>query len=354
MSLPAGVFNRAYAQDMAIVRTGTQWVWLALLLALLVVFPQVANEYLVGVAILMGIWIVSALGLNILLGYCGQISVAQSAFMAVGGYTAAILETKLGLPFWLALPGGALSAGLVGLAFGIPSLRIKGLYLALVTLAAQIVIMWVILRWRDMTGGPFGIHTPAPELGPLVFDQPRTFYYVVLFMVALATYIASCLVRSRVGRAFMAIRDNDLSAEALGIDVFRYKLLAFFLGCAFAGAAGGLYVHHVGIADVEQFTMWQSVWLLGMVLIGGMGTLSGTIFGVIFVKGLEEGTYNLQGWLASVAPAFAQGAGVGLPAMLFGVIVVGFLIFEPRGLAHRWQAIKGYYRIWPFAYQEKS
>lgn len=353
MSLPAGVFNETYGEDMAIVRTRTQWALLAFLFVMLLVLPRVASAYVVGVAIMLGIWIIAGLGLNILLGYCGQVSIAQSAFMAVGGYATAILETKLGLPFIAALPAAVLVAGMVGLAFGIPSLRIKGLYLALITLAAQFVVMWVLMRWRDLTGGPFGIHVPSAALGPLTFDRPGSFYYLVLFVTVVAIYCASCLVRSRVGRAFRAIRDNDLAAEALGVNVFGYKLFAFFLGCAFAGAAGALYVHHVGVADTEQYSLWQSIWLLAMIVIGGMGRISGTVFGVIFVKLSEELTFVSYGWLTTVAPGFAQGTGVGLPQIVLGIIVVAFLIFEPRGLANRWELLKGYYRIWPFAWQEK-
>ena len=191
---------------------------------------------------------------------------------------------------------------------------------------------------------------PSPELGSLVFDSERSYYYLVMFFAALATFLAKNLARTRTGRAFVAIRDNDLAAEVMGMDLFRYKLLAFFIASCFAGLGGSLWAHYTGHITPEEFTLTGSIWFLGMIIIGGLGSTMGTIFGVCAIKLLEEGTSYLSSVLANAWPTLGANFISAIGAMSFAGILIIFLIFEPRGLDHRWQLVKSYYRHWPFSY----
>ena len=349
MDLPCGIFHENYAQDMAVIRTKTQWAVLASFLILLCAFPFFLSDTLLTIAIVIGITVISVHGLNILTGYCGQISMGHASFMAVGGYMSGILCSKLGWSFFSALPCAALSAGLIGLFFGLPSLKIKGFYLIMATVAAQFIIIWVILQLYSITGGPNGLPVPRPNIGGFVFKTKASYFYLVMIFAILATVVAKNLVRSRVGRAFIAIRDNDLAAEVMGINVFGYKLLAFFIGCVFAGVAGALLVHFVTYAFPAQFSFLDSVWYLGMLIAGGMGSISGGIFGVIALKLLDY-VVTLAGPAASaVIPALSGPAGAALGLFIRGIVIILFVTYEPRGLVHRWELIKASVRLWPFS-----
>ncbi|MDY6912793.1 MAG: branched-chain amino acid ABC transporter permease, partial [Chloroflexota bacterium] len=287
---------------------------------------------------------------SILTGYCGQISIGHAAFVAIGAYTSAILATDLGFPFWIALPCSGIVAGLIGIVFGLPSLRVKGFYLVMATLAAQFIVHFILmLNPYELTGGSFGLTAPAPKIGGLVFNSAHSFYYIALGTCILATFLAKNLARMDVGRAFIAIRDNDIAAEVMGINLYRSKLLAFFLGCFFAGIAGSLFVHYMGTVSPDRFTLLQSIWFLGMLIIGGMGSTVGVVFGVTFVQVLEELTVILSTSLGQAFPMMAMQAAA-FAQIIFGLVVVLFLVFEPRGLAHRWQLLKASYRLWPFSY----
>jgi len=349
MDLPCGTFQENYAQDMAIIRTKPQWGILAAFLILLFTFPLFLSDTLLTIAIVIGITVISVHGLNILTGYCGQISMGHAAFMAVGGYVSGILCSKLGWSFFTALPCAALSAGLVGLIFGLPSLRIKGFYLIMATVAAQFIVIWVILQLYSVTGGPNGLPVPRPAIGGFVLKSKTSYFYLVMIFAILATVVAKNLIRTRVGRAFIAIRDNDLAAEVMGINVFGYKLIAFFIGCVFAGVAGSLLVHFITYAFPAQFPFLDSVWYLGMLIAGGMGSVSGAIFGAIALKLLDY-VVTLAGPAASdIFPALSGPAGAAIGLFIRGLVIILFLIFEPRGLVHRWELIKAYFRLWPFS-----
>ena len=347
--LPCGTYNTNYDVDMAIVRTRLQWGLLIAFLVLLMVIPVFATNYVMNLMILMSIAIVTVHGLGILFGYAGQISLGHAAFMAVGAYSSAILTGKLGLPFWVALPCAGLSAGLVGLVFALPSLRIKGFYLALTTLAGQFIIMYII-EHIGITGGANGMQCPRPSIGNFIFDTRESYYYIVIGMTILMTFFAMNLVRTRVGRALIAVRDNDLAAEVLGINVFYYKLLAFFIGCFYAGIAGSLLAHYQATIHPEQFPLMNSIWYLGMVVIGGAGSILGAMLGTIFVKGLDELTMVAAPMVGAAFPGVAENVFASLGAIVFGTVFMLFLIYEPRGLAHRWQVFKASYRFWPFSY----
>lgn len=349
MDFPCGVFQENYAQDMAIFRTKTQWGILITFLILLFTSPFYLSDALLTLTIVIGITMISVHGLNILTGYCGQISMGHAAFMAVGGYVSGVLCSKLGWSFFLALPCAAISAGLVGLIFGLPSLKIKGFYLIMATVAAQFIIIWVILQLYSITGGPNGLPVPRPRIGGIVLKSKTSYFYLVMTFTILSTIVAKNLVRTRIGRAFIAIRDNDLAAEVMGINVFGYKLLAFFIGCVFAGVAGSLLVHFVTYAFPAQFPFLDSVWYLGMLIAGGMGNTLGVIFGVIALKLLDY-LVTLAGPAASAAfPALGGPAGAALGLFIRGLVIILFVIYEPRGLVHRWELIKAYFKRWPFS-----
>ena len=344
-----GTFRESYAQDMAVFHTASQWGAFVAFLLLLLVCPLFVSDRVLTIATMIGIAIISVHGLNILTGYCGQISMGHVGFMAVGAYVSAILTAKLGWPFWCALPCAALSAGLAGLVFGLPSLKIRGFYLIMATLAAHFIIIWIILQLRSLTGGPDGMPVPKPRFGSLVIDSKVKYYYLVMIVASLATYVAVNITRTRAGRAFVAIRDNDLAAEVMGINLWVYKLQAFFIGCLYAGVAGCLLVHYYGFASVDQFPFMDSVWYLGMLIVGGMGSIAGAVLGAVSLKLLDE-FVTIIGPVLSAAVAAQAAASLALMAR--GVVIILFLIFEPRGLVHLWGAIKAYVRLWPFSREE--
>ena len=350
MGLPCGASSETYDQDMAIFRTRMHWCLLASLLVLLITFPFLVGSLWLSILSITFIWIIGALGLNILVGLCGQISLGHAAFVGVGAFTSAIVTTKLGLSFWIAFPCAVVVTGLVGLAFGLPSLRVKGFYLAMATLAAQFILSFIFLHWTSMTGGWQGIGASRPHLAGIVISDERSWYYLILAFTLLATFLAKNVARTRAGRAFVAIRDNDLAAEVMGINLFGYKLLAFFLASCFAGAAGSLIAHYMGNVQAEQFPLIDSIWYLGMIIIGGLGSTSGVIFGVMFIKLLTQAVDMFVPALAGVFPALSGALFAAAGQIVFALALVLFLIFEPRGIAHRWELTKASYRLWPFSY----
>ncbi|MBM3167045.1 MAG: branched-chain amino acid ABC transporter permease [Chloroflexi bacterium] len=347
--LPCGVFNRKYSQDMAIVRTRHQWGILIATFLLLLILPSFASNYFLSLINFISITIIVTLGLQIISGYCGQISFGQAAFMAVGAYVSAILTSKLGLSFWIALPLSGIAAGLLGIIGGAPSLRIKGFYLAIATIAIHALVMWFVLH-SQVTGGVSGLHVPAPKIGPLIFKENKSMYYIIVPVMVLLTLAAKNLTRSKVGRAFVAIRDNDLAAEVMGINVYYYKLLAFFISCLYAGVGGSLFAHWMQMVHPEQFTLIHALYYIGMIIIGGMGSITGVFFGVLFIRLLDELVMFASPPLAAIFPWLGSQPAAALGVVAFGVVLLLFLIFEPRGLAHRWEIFKVTYRLHPFAY----
>jgi branched-chain amino acid transport system permease protein len=334
---------------MAVFRTPAQWGSLCAFLVLLFGCPLFLSERALTILTMIGISVVSVHGLNILTGYCGQISIGHVGFMAVGAYTSAILTAKLGWPFLTALPCAALAAGVAGLIFGLPSLKIRGFYLIMATIAAQFIIVWLVLHLRDLTGGPDGMPVPKPQIAGFVFSSKASYYYLVMALGCLATFGAVNITRTRAGRAFVAIRDNDLAAEVMGINLWSHKLQAFFIGCVYAGVAGALSVHYYGFASVDQFPFIDSVWYLGMLIVGGMGSISGAILGAVALKLLDELVTMIGPILSALVAAQAAAS---LALITRGLIIILFLIFEPRGLEHRWEIVKAYFRLWPFSHEE--
>jgi branched-chain amino acid transport system permease protein len=350
MSLPAGIRNYSYAEDMAIFRTKTHWFLLIALLFLLFTAPLWFGNHWLSIANRIGITIIAVTGLNLLTGYCGQLSIGHAGFMAVGAYTSAVLVGKFDLPFIVGLLCAGVLSGLIGVIFGVPSLRVKGFYLAITTIAAQFIIIWVIEHWTSVTG-PNGILDVGPaSFGGMVLKTTTNEFYLILAIAIITIFAAKNIARTRIGRAFVAIRDNDLAAEVMGINLFRYKLTAFFIGCFFAGIAGSLLAHTSRGISPDYFQFKDSILFIGMIIIGGLGTTTGPIFGVVFIRLLDELVTQLSPTLQNAFPDLLPGFTSGIAPMLFGLAIVLFLIFEPRGLAHRWQLFKAAYRYWPFSY----
>jgi branched-chain amino acid transport system permease protein len=350
MSLPCGIRNYSYATDMAIVRTRTHWVLLIGFLVIIFTIPLYMSNYWLGVFNFIGISLIAAVGLNILIGYCGQLSIGHAGFIAVGAYTSAILTTRFDLPFLVGLVSAGIMAGLVGIIFGLPSIRVKGFYLAISTIAAQFIIMWVISQW-GWTGGQLGMSVPFASIGGFVFRSGQSQFYLIIGITALCVFFAKNLARTKVGRAFIAIRDNDLAAEVMGINLTYYKLLAFFIGCFFAGIAGSLFAHWNVQLTPEQFSFTDSILYVGIIIIGGLGTSVGPVFGVLLIRLMHEFLRsNLVPFLEDSLTMFPSGFASGVAPMIFGLVIVLFLVLEPRGLAHRWSLFKASYRLWPFSY----
>ena len=243
----------------------------------------------------------------------------------------------------------------VGAVFGIPSLRLKGLYLAIATLAAQVIIEWAITHWTALTGGVEALVVPIPTLFGARIDGDFTFYWIILAFAAFTTLFAVNLFRTRVGRAFIAIRDQDIAAEVMGVDLFRYKLLAFATSSFFVGLSGALLAHWRGIVNYERFTIETSILYLAMIIIGGLGSVSGSIYGAIFMTLLPAFLTNLLGpnALGQLIPANSILELRLIPFIrqgVFGLVIILFLIFEPEGIAKIWRDIKDYFRLWPFSY----
>lgn len=342
-----GDFKETYAADQALFRTPASRAWLWALLAAALAFPFVAGDYLLYLANLVGIFAIAALGLNILTGYTGQISLGHAGFVGVGAYATAILATRLGLPFWLALPAGGAAACLVGAAVGVPSLRIKGLYLAIATLAAQVIFEWVFTNWTGVTGGIRGLNVAPASLFGLALDTDRRVYFLVAALLALHAVAAANLFRTRIGRAFIAVRDRDISAELMGIDLFRTKILSFMVSSFYAGIAGGLWVYFSRVVTPENFPLSLSIQFLAMIIVGGLGSIKGTLFGALFVTLVPEGLRALVQTATQVAPS-AMAWLAPMKDILFGAMIVGFLVLEPRGLAELWNRIRRVFWLWPF------
>ena len=311
------------------------------------------HDYYLSIINLVLIAIVGALGLNILVGYTGQISVGHAAFMSVGAYTAANLAVRLDLPFWITLPAGGLMAALIGAIVGIPSLRIKGLYLAIATLAGQLIIEWTINHVPAISGGAqASIEVPRPTLFGTELKTQGQLYFFLLFFAALAIVATLNLVRSRIGRAFVAIRDQDIAAEIIGINIYRYKLLSFAISSFYAGVCGVLYTYYLGIANYEQFQIVVSIDYLAMIIIGGLGSVLGSILGAAFVTMLPIVIRWIVEGFGSYFFTASELAGVSSSARLivFGSLIIFFLVVEPEGLNRLWRNIRNYFRVWPFSY----
>jgi branched-chain amino acid transport system permease protein len=344
-----GDFRETYAEDMAIFESPVSRTLVIVFLIALAALPFFATYYWLDVIMRILIAVIAAAGLNILTGFTGLISLGNAAFLAVGAYTTAYLSGRLGLPFPLVIPAAGIVTALVGMVFGVPSLRLKGLYLAVATLAAHFVIEFGVVHWESVTGGVNGISVPAPKLGPFEIDGDRELFWLVLPIAAFLLLFAKNLFRTKVGKAFIAIRDQDISAEVMGVNVFKYKLLSFGVSSFYVGVAGSLLAYQARIISPENFPITVAIDQLGMIIIGGMGSILGSIFGAVFITLLPELLRLATGALADSWPALV-GLFAPLKTGLFGLAIVLFLVFEPDGMAARWHSIRSYWKLYPFSY----
>ncbi len=345
-----------YREDERIFRTRFTRAWFVLLLILLAVvfilslFGIGANAYHYFIGNLILVNLIAAIGLQLLVGFTGLLSLGHAAFMGVGAYTSALLITQLGCPFVLAILMGGLVAALFGLIVGIPSLRIKGFYLMVATLAFQFVIEYMIIHWDKLTRGIRGIELPTPRIFGLSLENHQTFFLFALVLALFLMWGAKNLTRSKIGRAFIAIRDGDIQAEIIGISIFRYKLLAFAISSFYAGIAGALFASLLRTAIPEDYAFLHSIIFLAMVLVGGIGRLVGTVFGVIFITLVPVLLDLLVSYLAyAFDPNFTVYLGP-MKEFVFGGLIILFIIFEPEGLVGVWIRIRNYFKIWPLPY----
>ncbi|MFC1823972.1 branched-chain amino acid ABC transporter permease [Thermodesulfobacteriota bacterium] len=307
------------------------------------------STYIIFVLSLIFVYSIVTVGLNILMGYTGQVSLGHAAFMAIGAYSLVNLISKAGLPFVLALPASGLIAGLLGVIVGPSALRIKGLYLALVTMCFGFIVDVVILEWPDMTNGSEGMLVPYASIGSLELDTDLEKYFLILTVAIIMLVIAKNLIRSRLGRAFVAIRDSDIAAETMGIDLAKYKIIAFGVSAFYAGIAGGLLAPLLGFIGPDNFSLFDSIAYLIMVVVGGMGSILGSIMGAAFMTLLPEVIRLFKDYFPDVLSDQK-----GIQAILYGLILILFIRFEPNGLYGRWLHIKYFWETFPLGKQMKT
>jgi branched-chain amino acid transport system permease protein len=354
---------RRHGDDIVIFRDRATKIALALLLVALVLAPLRMSAFQLSVAVYAGIAAIGALGLNLLSGFTGQVSLGHAAFLGTGAYIAAYVGGDLGLPLAAWVPAAALGGAIVGGVIGPFALRLRGNYLAIVTLGLVFLAQHVFESWTSVTGGLNGRSVSAPvAIGPIDFAAPEAFgrtfsrdqgyYWLVLLAVALVALTMKNLVRSRTGRALQAVRDRDLAAEAIGVRIARYKVLAFVLSSSLAAVAGALYGSYQRFVSPGEFTLILSIQYVAMVIIGGAGTVFGPILGAFFVTTVPRIIEELSGVLPGVTTDSSGGAITvfSLNQAIFGLLVIGFLVLEPRGLAALWLRLRAYFRSWPFSY----
>src|SRR5215470_5271481 len=351
----AGQFKSTYAEDQQIFPILQDRIGIAIILGFaFLVVPLIANQYWFSAILTPSLVLaLAALGLNILTGYAGQVSLGAAAFMAVGAFMAYNFELRLP---WMPIIGSFILAGLsaaaVGIVFGLPSLRIKGFYLAVATLACQFFVLWALQRfgWFSNHSSSGVITAQKIEILGCVLDSPQAKYLVTLAVVAVLALAAKNLVRSETGRAFMAVRDMDVAAGVIGIPLMKTKLLAFAISSFYCGVAGALYAFcYLGTVEPDGFNLDLSFRVLFMIIIGGVGSILGSFLGAAFITLLPI-------LLNSVARPIENILGISLPPglmsnlelIVFGGLIIFFLIVEPHGLARLWQIGKEKLRLWPF------
>lgn len=345
----SGVRHFNYVQSEAFLDSKVRWFWALSLVLALVMIPVLGDSYLVFMVGLIGINIISTAGLNILTGFTGQLSVGHAAFMGIGAYAAALTFEHTGTGMVGALIAAMVVAGCFGIAVGLPSLKIKGLYLAITTMAAQFIATFVFREWSSVTGGDAGMSISAPSLFGFSFASDYAMYLVIMPLTLGTVLFAQNLMRTRVGRAFIAVRERDYSAEVIGVHLLKTKLTAFALSAIFAGLAGGLMVFFYRIAAPEQFAFNQSIFFLSAIIVGGLGRTLGTVLGAAFMTLVPEILGVLVPVLSGLDATAAAALSAPVNEIVFGTLIVLFLIFEPLGLAEVWARLRRYFINWPFS-----
>lgn len=361
--LPCGNYHQSYKEDQGWWQTNFIKGKMLLLLAIIFIgIPILAPEYLVGVATMVGYTAMGAIGVQLLIGFAGLVTLGHAAFIAVGAYTSVMLILQFpwpqfivdwGLAYPISIIVAGIVAGLWSVLFGLPSAKVKGFYLILTSMAAQfITVDFILTQYISQIGGrgqAFSLPPGTIKIGPWFVDSERKIFYLMATLLALMVVILANLLRSKVGRAWVAIRDNDIAAEALGINIIWYKLLAFFVAGFMAGVSGAFWVSNTAALSPEHFPWFWSLWLVGVILIGGVGSIHGVIFGslfmVVIMELLQWAVIPLSVYYPKLLMDFAY-----IKDMAFGLAICAFLIYEPNGLAYRWWQIKNYFNLWPFSY----
>lgn len=350
MAIRSQTFRESYHEDIKLLQTIWIKFWMGLFFVGLAVLPFAGDPYIVYLINISCIATIAALGLNILTGFTGQISLGHAAFFAIGAYCTAILSSRFQMPFWVCLPASGALAAFVGLLIGIPCLRLKGLYLAMATMSFGVVVEYLAITWEEVTKGVRGIGVSTPDLFGYPLDSTEKLYYFLLVITALAIIAATNMVRTRVGRAFVAIRDRDIAAEVMGVNLTQYKVLAFAISSFYAGLAGGLYSYVMAYIHPEHFTFLLSVQYLAMIIVGGLGSILGSVFGAVFITIVPEFIKALADLLTLLIPALEDKYDDGWNIAAFGLLIMLFLIFEPKGLFGIWTRIKTCFKNWPYTY----
>ena len=349
---PCGNYRENYEEELNIFETDFGRLWMIVGLVILFgVLPLISGPGLLHILNIIGIYAIAAIGLNLLIGYTGQISLGHGAFFGVGAYTAAILATKVGIPFVFSVPAAGIVTAAVGIIFGLPSSRLKHLYLLIATLAGQIIIEYVLVQWEGLTEGANGISITEASLFGIDLGDDRTFYYVIFVCFVAMTWLSVNLIRTRFGRAFIAIRDNDRAAEGMGIPIFSYKLLSFAISSFYAGLAGALFAYYMISITPEPFNLWLSIEFIAMIIIGGLGSIPGSVFGTVFIEALKEVLSIITEYFMNLGGSAGMTITLApLREFVFGLAIVLFIIFEPKGLAEVWRIVRSSFRLWPFSY----
>ena len=335
------IFKTKYDQDINVTRHGGDRFWYSLLIIGMLFMPLLIDDFYLGEISYICILAIAGIGLMILSGYTGLASLGHAAFLGIGAYTHAFLLTH-GIPFILSIPMVIIISFLVGAIIGIPILRLSGMYLAIATLALCFIAEHVFIRWEHFTGGNRGLAVPYEEIFGISLTNSAVFYYLCLFFLIISMFAAINILRSPTGRAFVAIRDSEIAAQSLGVNLGIYKALSFAISGAFTGLAGALLAHYIGYLAPDIFNIFLSLTLLLLIVVGGMGSLHGTIFGAIFVGFLPQLIAICRDYLPS-----SIGSQPGLEPMLFGLILVLFILYEPLGIYGRWIKIKLFFEMFP-------
>jgi branched-chain amino acid transport system permease protein len=336
------LFKTSYDQDLRLLQHGGQRFWYGLLALALVAAPWWLDDYGLSQLTFICIYGIVGLGLMLLAGFTGLFSIGHAAFLGVGAYTEAVLQAR-GWPFPASIACAALLSAAVGAVVGLPALRVKGVYLGIATLSFGFIVEEVLARWESVTGGNAGMPVKSATAFGWAADTAGSFYFLCLALAVACTLGVLNLLRSPIGRAFVAIRDSEVSAQSMGIHLARTKTLSFALSAALAGIGGALYAHQLRFLSPDQFGILQSIDLLLMVVIGGLGSIHGVYFGAVFLIAMPQ----LIAQAKDVLPA-AIGQAAGLQGFVYGLVLVAFVLFEPMGLYGRWLKVRTWMELFPF------
>ena len=348
----SGHFRTRYDEDLALSATRLEGRSLVVFVLALLAFPLIASPFQLDLACQVFLACVGSLSLMLLTGYAGQISLGHAGLIAAGAFTVGILFRETNAPFWITLPAAALVGALLGIIFGLPSLRLRGLYLAVSTLALHFVVIYLGGEYESRRGFSTGIVIDPPSLGGFSISDGRVWYYILLAAAAVTLLLCLNLMRAKTGRAWRAIRAHETVAEALGIGIAGYKLLAFVISSAITAVAGALFAYYRGFVSVEAFSLFLTIQYLAMVIVGGMGSLLGALLGASFVTIFP---YLIEGGLLAL-PSAQRYADLlfAVNYAAFGMVMILFLIFEPLGLVGIWHRLQSYFLLWPFKHRSAS